>query len=180
MCLPNNGSQPPAEPQKTNVPGIVDLPTLPEICYDEYAAYDESDDLSDSDGAVGKPPISMKQIEFSLKQFAKGMGQANYSIFHKWKKVQVAGLMEKHHWSIIQGQKLLQQLRDQPLHREAAVADFLNTVVKWLLLENFNNAIWIRRLWVEIFQMNVQQKFGGHGETGCEATSDRRWICDTA
>jgi len=60
---------------------------LPELCYDECDADDESDDLPDLGGAEGKPPVSLKQTEFSLKQFAKRMGQANYSAFNKWKKV---------------------------------------------------------------------------------------------
>jgi hypothetical protein len=32
-----------------------------------------------------------------------------------------------------------------------AVADCLETFEKWLPLENFDNAEWIRRQWVEIF-----------------------------
>ena len=63
--------QPPAEPQKTDVAWIMDLPPLPEMSYDEYDAADKSDDSSDLGGAEGKPPICLKQTEFSLKQFAK-------------------------------------------------------------------------------------------------------------
>jgi len=53
------------------VAGIVDLPLLPEISYDEFDTDAESDDLSDLGGAEGKAPISLKQTEFSLKQFTK-------------------------------------------------------------------------------------------------------------
>jgi len=74
------------------------------MSYDEYDAADESDDMSDLGGAEGKPPISLKQTEFSLKQFAKRMRQANNSVFNKWKKVWVAGFLEKKHRSIIRGQ----------------------------------------------------------------------------
>jgi len=77
----------PAEPWKTDVARIVDLPPLPEISYDNYYADDESDNLSDLGGAVGKPSVSLKQTEFSWKQFAKRMGQANYGAFNKWNKV---------------------------------------------------------------------------------------------
>jgi len=73
------------------------------MSHDEYDAADESDDTSDLGGAEGTPPISLKQTEFSLKLFAKRMGQANYSVFNKWKKVWVAGFLEKKHRSIIQG-----------------------------------------------------------------------------
>jgi hypothetical protein len=38
---------PPAEPRKTEVAMIMDLPPLQEISYDEYDADDESDDSSD-------------------------------------------------------------------------------------------------------------------------------------
>jgi hypothetical protein len=71
------------------------LPPLPEISYDEFDADYESDDSSDLGGAEGKAPISLKQTEFSLKQFAKRMGQPNFSAFNKWKKVWVAGFLEK-------------------------------------------------------------------------------------
>jgi len=74
------------------------------MSYNEYDAADDSDDLLDSGGAEGKPPISLKQTKFTLKQFAKRMGQANYSAFNKWQKVWVAGFLEKKHRSIIRGQ----------------------------------------------------------------------------
>jgi hypothetical protein len=86
---------------------MADVPPLPEISYEEYDADDESNDSSDLGGAEGKPPVSLKQTEFSLKQFAKRIGQANYSAFNKWKKGWVAGFLEKEHRSIIQGQKRL-------------------------------------------------------------------------
>jgi len=79
------------------------------------------------------------------------MGQANYSVFNKWKKVWVAGFLEKKHRSIIRGQNRVKQLRDGPLHWETAVADFWETFQSWLPLDNFDNAEWIRRQWVEMF-----------------------------
>jgi hypothetical protein len=124
---------------------------LPEISYDEFDADYESDDSSDLGGAEGKAPTSLKQTEFSLKQFAKRMGQPNFSAFNKWKKVWVAGFLEKKHRSIIPGQNRLKQQRNGPLRWEMAVADFLETFEKWLPLENFDNAEWIRRQWVEMF-----------------------------
>jgi len=86
---------------KTDVAIITELPPCLEISYKHYDADDESDDLLDLGGAEGKPPISLKQMEFSLKQYAKMNGQANYSAFHKWNKVWVAGIQEKKNWSII-------------------------------------------------------------------------------
>jgi len=73
-------------------------------------ADDESDDLLDLGGTEGKPPISLKQMEFSMKQLAKRLGQANYSVFNKWKKVSVAGFLEKKHQSSIRGQNHLKQV----------------------------------------------------------------------
>jgi hypothetical protein len=102
-------------------------------------------------GAEGKAPISLKQTELSLKQFAKRMGQSNFSMFNKWKKVWVAGFVEKKHRSDIRGQNRLKKLGDRPLHWKTAVADFLETIVTWLPLENFDNAEWIRWQWVEMF-----------------------------
>jgi len=148
---PTKRFQPAAELRRTNVAGIADLPALPEIACDQYDADYESDDLSDLGGAEGKAPISLKQTEFSLKQFAKRMVQPNFSTFNKWKKVWVAGFLEKKHWSIIWGQSRLKQLQDGPRHWETAVADFLETFDAWLPLGNFDNIEWIRRQSVEMF-----------------------------
>ena len=74
---------PPAELQKTDIARIVDLPPLPEISYNNYDADDESDILLDFSSAERKPPVSQKQTEFSLKQFAKRIGEANNSAFNK-------------------------------------------------------------------------------------------------
>jgi hypothetical protein len=121
------------------------------MSYHEYDAADERDDLLDTGGAKGKPPISLKQTEFSLKQFVKRMGQPSFSTFNKWKNVWVAGFLEKMHRSIIRGQNRLKQVRDGPLHGEMAVADVLVTFETWLPLDNLDNAELIRRQWVEMF-----------------------------
>jgi len=62
------------EPRRTDVAGIADLPPLPDICYDIFDADAESNDSVDLGGAEGKAPISLKQMEFSLTQFAKEWG----------------------------------------------------------------------------------------------------------
>jgi len=139
-----------AEPRSTDVAGIADLPPLPEISYDEFNADAWSDDSSDLGGTEGKAPISLKQTEFSLKQFAKRMGQPNFSAFNKWKKLWVAGFLEKKHRSVFPGQNCLKPLRDGPLHWEMAVPDFLETFESWMPVENFDNAEWILRQWVEL------------------------------
>jgi len=140
ISLPTKRFQPPVDPLTTDVARIAELPPLPELSYDEYDADDESNDSSDLCGANGIPPVSLKQTEFSLKKFAKRMGQANYSAFNKWKKVWVAGFLEKKHRSIIRGQNRFKQVRDEPLHWETAVAHFLETFEVWLPLDNFDNA----------------------------------------
>jgi hypothetical protein len=61
-------------------------------------------------GAKGTPPLSLKQTEFSLKQVAKTLGQANYHVFNKWKKTLVAGFFEKKHPSKILWQNRLKHL----------------------------------------------------------------------
>jgi hypothetical protein len=76
-------------------------------------------------GAEGKAPISLKQTELSLMQFAKRMGHPNFIAFNKWKKEWVAGFLEKKHRSIILGQNRLKQMRNGPLHWVMAVADCL-------------------------------------------------------
>jgi len=67
ISLPTKRFLPPAEPRKTDVAGIADLPPLREMFHNEYDSGDESDDSSDLGGAEGNPPISLKQTEFSLK-----------------------------------------------------------------------------------------------------------------
>jgi len=140
ISLPMKWFQPAAEPWRTDVAGIADLPPLLEILYDESDADYESNDSSDLGGADGKAPISSTLTEFSLKQFAKRMGQPNFSTFDKWKKIWVAGCLEKKDQSIMWGQNRLKQLGDGPLHWEIAVADCLETFEIWLPLENFDNA----------------------------------------
>jgi hypothetical protein len=44
------------------------------MAYDKYDALDLSEDLSDLAGAEGKPPVSLKKTDFSLKKFATTMG----------------------------------------------------------------------------------------------------------
>ena len=56
----------------------------------------------------------------------------------------------KKHRSIIRGQDRLKQLQDGPLHWEMTVAHLLETFDTWLHLENFDNARWILRQWVEM------------------------------
>jgi len=87
ISLPIKQFQPAAEPRRTDVAGITDLPPLPENSYEKFDADTESDNSSDFGGAEGKAPISFKEMEFSLKQFAKRMGQPNFSTFNKWKKI---------------------------------------------------------------------------------------------
>jgi hypothetical protein len=87
ISLPTTRFQPPGELWKTDVVLIADFPPLPGMSYDEYDAADECDNVSDLGGAEGNPPLSLKQTEFSLKQFAKRMGQPNFSVFNKWKKL---------------------------------------------------------------------------------------------
>ena len=94
----------------TAVAGIADMPPSPEISYEEFDADYESDDSSDLGRAEGKAPISLKQTEFSLKQFANRMGQPNFRMFNMWQNVWVAGFREKKHRSIIPGQNRLKQL----------------------------------------------------------------------
>jgi hypothetical protein len=74
ISLPTKRFKPAAEPPRTDVAGIADLPPLPEIAYDEFDADYESDDSLYLGGDEGKAPTSLKHTEFSLKQFAKKMG----------------------------------------------------------------------------------------------------------
>ena len=118
--------------------------------YDDYDADDESDDSSDLNSAEGKLPVSLKPTEFSLKQSANRMEQANYSGFNKWKKVWVADFFQRKYQSIMRGQNYLNDVRNAPLHWEMAVSDFLETFENGLPLDTFDNGEWIRRLWVEM------------------------------
>jgi len=94
------------------------------MSYEKYDTSDDSNDFSDLGGAEGNPPISLKQMEFSLKQFAKWIGQANHNAFNKWKKVWVAGILERKQRSIIRGHNRWKQDGDGPLHRDTASQSF--------------------------------------------------------
>ena len=151
MGLPTKQFQPAAEPRRTDVAGIAELPPLPEITYDEFDADYESSDSSDLGCAEGKALINLKQMEFSFKQFAKRIWQPNFSVFNKWKKVWVAGFLEKKHRSIIPGRSHFEKLRDRHLHWETAVPDIVDGFETWLPLKNVGTAKRIWQQWVEIF-----------------------------
>jgi len=102
---------------------IANLPPLLEMSYDDHDSEDDRDDSSDLDGAEGKSPISLEQTEFSFKQFAKRMGQANYSVFNKCKKLWVAGFLEKNHVSIIRTQNHSEQDNVRHLYWGMMVAE---------------------------------------------------------
>jgi len=70
---------------KTNFPGIVDLPPLAGISYNDNFTADEGNHPSDMGGAAGKPTSSLKETKSSMKQFGKWMGQASYRAINKWK-----------------------------------------------------------------------------------------------
>jgi hypothetical protein len=63
-----------AELHRADGAGIADLPLVHEISYDKYDADNERNNSSDLSCAEAKSPLSLKQMEFSLKQFAKRMG----------------------------------------------------------------------------------------------------------
>ena len=82
------------------------------------------------------------------------------------RKYGVAGLLEKKHRSIIQGQNDLKAVRDVPLQWERVVADVLETFEVWMPLDNFDNAEWIRRQWVEMFLKKCSSEIGEARKTG--------------
>jgi len=86
---------------------ITNLPPLPDISADKYEADNESDDLLGLGSATGKALMH-------LKQFAKRMGQSNFSTFNKWKKVWVAGWLEEKHTLSIRGENHMKQRKMDP------------------------------------------------------------------
>jgi len=155
---PDKKFRPPVKPQKTDVTPISDLPPSPEMAYNKGDAVDERDDSLNLGGAECTTPIRLKQTEFSLKQFARRMGQANYSGFNMWNKLWVARFQQRKHRSIIQGRSRLKQVWDGPLDWETAVADVLATFKMWLLLVNFDNTEWTRWQCVVMFLKKCASK----------------------
>jgi hypothetical protein len=147
------------------------LPLLPKIEYDQFDADYESEDSSDWGWAEAKAPIRFEQTEFSLKQVATRMRQPHFCKFNKWKKVWVAGFLEKKHRSINPVQKCLNQLGDGPLHGVMAVTGCLEAFDTWLRLDNFENSECLRQQCVEmivkILACEVQEarKKGRRGNT---------------
>jgi len=173
--LPMKGYEPAAEPCRTDVPGIADLPLSPWISFDESDADHQNNNTSELGVAEGNAPIRLKQMEFSLMQFDKKMGQPTFSTFNKWKKLWVAGGLEKKHWSIIPWQNCLKQCQDGNLHSNTAVADFWRLsrpggIWKPLLMPNgFGDT------GLEWFRWNVQARFMRKeaAKQKQQATSDR-------
>jgi len=123
ISLPRKRFQWPAEPWKSDFTGLVDLPPLHKISYNEYDAADESEDSSGFGGEVGTPPISPNPTELSPNQFAKMMGQAKCSACNKWKNVWVAGFSKKKHRYIIWTKNHLKLPEDGPRHWKTPVAE---------------------------------------------------------
>ena len=98
--------------------------------------------------AEGKVPISLKQTEFSLKQFGNRMRQPILSAFNKWKKRWVAGYLEKKHLSGIGGQYCFEQLRHRRMCWKTAVAQLFETFETRLPLDTIDHDEWIWRHWV--------------------------------
>jgi len=136
--------QPAVERRMTDVAGSVDLHPSSEISYDKFDEDNQSNNSSDLGRAKGNAPISLKQTQFSLKEFPKGKGQPNFCAFNKRKKGWVAGFLQKKYRSIFLGQNRLNQQQSGPLNWEMAGAEFVESFKTWLPLENFNNAecIW--------------------------------------
>jgi hypothetical protein len=58
ISLPMKRFHPAAEPRRTDVAGIAELPPLPDISYDEFDSNAVSNDSSDLGGAKGKPQFA--------------------------------------------------------------------------------------------------------------------------
>jgi hypothetical protein len=165
--------QPAADPYRTHVAGLANLPPLPDISYDKYDADFESAELSYLGGAVGNSPNILKQTELSLKRFAKRLGQPIFRAINKGKKRWVAGFLDVQYWWKIRRQKHSNQLLDGPLHWEMVVADLLVTFTTWPALEIFNNAEWIWQRWVKWLLRNAQVRFARPETRNRQATRDR-------
>ena len=122
--LPMQQLQLTAEPQTAELLWIGVLRKIPEFSKDGYDSKDLTNDLSDLGSAEGKPPLSLKQTEFTLNQFSKMIGQANYSVFNQQKIVWVAEFLETQSHGRIQGQNCLEQLLDGLMRWEQAVDEF--------------------------------------------------------
>lgn len=96
---------------------------MTEMSYTEYDAAVHIKNSSDLGGAVGKPPIALKSTEFSLKQCATRIRQANYREINKRKKDSVVESLQRRLRSIIRMQNHVKQVPDGPLHWETAAAD---------------------------------------------------------
>jgi hypothetical protein len=95
ISLPTKLFQPAVEPRRTDGTGITDLPPLPDMSCDEFDADCERDNSSHLGGAEGTAPISFKQTEYSLKQFAKMMWQPIFSAFHSGRMYGWLGISRK-------------------------------------------------------------------------------------
>ena len=147
ISLATNRFRPAVEPWRTDDARISNLPPLSTISYDEYDERYGSNNSSNLGRAEGKVPISLKQTEFSLKQFGKRMRQPILSAFNKWKKLWVAGFLEKKHRSGIGGQNCFEQLRHGPMRWKTAVAQLFETFKTRLPLDTIDHAEWIWRHW---------------------------------
>jgi hypothetical protein len=72
---------------ETGVTRVANWPPILEISFNDHDADAASNNSLALDTAECKPPGGLKHPKFSSKQFAKRMGQGNYSAFDKNMKV---------------------------------------------------------------------------------------------
>lgn len=139
--LPMHRLQPAVNLRTTDATGVVDCPPVVQLFQNEFNTDDGCNNLQDNCGAKAKAPMGHKYTEFSVKQFAKSMGQRNFSSFSKWQNVQDVRILEKMHWSIFWGQNHQEMLQDGPLHWIILIAEDLEKLEEWLSLENLKMPI---------------------------------------
>ena len=180
ISLPTKRFQPAAEPRRTDVAGIADLPPLPEISYDEFDADYENDDSSDLGGSKGKAPISLKETEFSLKQFAKGWGSPTLVHSTSGRKYGWLGFLRTSTGPLSWDRTIQNRSVMDPCTGRWRLQIF------WTLSRS--GCPWKTSIMpngfgdngLRCFLTNVQARFGRRGRREGEATSDQQRIWESA
>jgi hypothetical protein len=150
------------------------LPQLPDIPYDQFDTDNESDDSSDLGGAEGQPPISLKQMQSSLKQFAKMMGQP--TLVHSTSE-------RKYEWLGFSRRSIGPLSRDRTVHNRSEMDQCTGRRGLQIFQRiSRHGCLWTISIMpkgfgsnvLKCFQRTMQARFRRQRRREGEATSDRR------
>jgi hypothetical protein len=113
------------------------LPSWKKLRSDNYATYDENDNLLDLGGAECKSPISIEYTNIYLNQFVKRIGKPNIDNLNYWRLELVAGFLDTNDHSIVLGNIYFKYFWHAPLLLIITIAEMFGELWTLATIEQF-------------------------------------------